>query len=138
MEFNLRAKLEKIIEICSEKNTTNNKVIEIIYSILDNEDKKIIFKSEEDEFIFDSENHVVFFEGKKIKLKVKESSLLRYILLHKNGLMTRNKILDAVWENENVTDRNVDVQIHKLKRLIPYILKNLKTVRSHGYVFEDR
>lgn len=132
MEFHIRAKLERILQI-----SDNEEINHLINEILNSEEKKILFSNEQYDFLFDSENHIVFCGKVKIQLKLKESKLLRYILTHKNGLMTRNKILDSVWENNNVTDRNVDVQIHKLKKQIPYLSDKLRTIRSYGYVFED-
>lgn len=91
-----------------------------------------------DEFTY-KDIHVDFLKykaslnGKEVKLNAKEMKILKYMLENKNIVLSRNKILDAVWEDsyEIPYDRVVDVYIKKLRKELK--LDCIKTIRNVGY-----
>lgn len=91
-----------------------------------------------DEFTY-KDVHVDFLrytaslKGKEIKLNAKEMKILKYMLENKNIVLSRNKILDAVWEDSSEIpyDRVVDVYIKKLRKELN--LDCIKTIRNVGY-----
>lgn len=76
-----------------------------------------------------------------ISLRNKEFSLLEYFMINRGKILTRNSILDYVWDrNANFASNTVDVHINRLRRKIdsPFAEKLIHTVHCIGYVFDKR
>ena len=74
-----------------------------------------------------------------IELTKKEFDLLHYFLENKNIVLTRDKILQAVWGYDYIGDTNiVDVYIRYLRSKIDdkYNIKLIHTVRGVGYILK--
>lgn len=81
------------------------------------------------------ENYQAFFEGKELELTPKEFELLLYMARHAGRVMTREQLLNAIWNYDFVGDtRIVDVHISHLRDKIKPIY--IKTVRGLGYKLE--
>lgn len=80
------------------------------------------------------------FKEKKLELTPKEFELLLYIAKNRGRVMTRDQLLNAVWNYDYVGDsRIVDVHISHLREKIEEDTKQpkyIKTVRGLGYKFE--
>lgn len=86
------------------------------------------------------ENYDVEVDDKKITLTGKEFELLKYLLINKNRVCTREKILFSVWGyNSDVDTRVVDVFVGKLrKKLTPNDESSLiESVWGYGYKIQD-
>lgn len=71
-----------------------------------------------------------------IELSAKEFSILEYLLKHKNTVVTKNQIVQSVWNYDtNVLPSTVEVHIKHLRDKIdkPFKEKLIKTVRGFGY-----
>jgi DNA-binding response OmpR family regulator len=70
-------------------------------------------------YTFDSFNHELRIDDKRIGLTTKEVELLRVLYSHKNQLITREKTLKAVWGSDNYfIGRSMDVFITKLRKYL--------------------
>lgn len=70
-------------------------------------------------YTFDSLNHELRIDNKRIGLTTKEVELLRVLYSHKNQLITREKTLKAVWGSDNYfIGRSMDVFITKLRKYL--------------------
>ena len=71
--------------------------------------------------------------GKDVNVNAKEFEILKTLLRNKNKVLTRNQIMDNVWnENDEIPyDRVIDVYIKELRKKLG--LDCIKTVRSVGY-----
>ncbi len=68
-------------------------------------------------YTFDSYNHELRIDDKRISLTTKELELLRVLYNNKNQLITREKTLKAVWGSDNYfIGRSMDVFITKLRK----------------------
>ena len=87
------------------------------------------------------ENYEVFVKEEQIDLTPKEFELLLYLASHKGRVLSRDQLLNSVWNYEFVGDtRIVDVHISHLREKIePFTRKPIyiKTVRGLGYKLED-
>ena len=84
--------------------------------------------------------HVVTRLGKSIALNRKEFALLEYFMRNPGTLLTRNMILDHVWDmNADPFTNTVDVHIRFLREKIDEGRKKklLKTVHGYGYKIEE-
>ncbi len=74
--------------------------------------------------------------GKRIELTAKEFELLRYLIINKERVLSRDKILNAIWGYDASLDtRVVDVHIGKLRGKINngFKKKLIETYRGFGY-----
>ena len=88
----------------------------------------------------DAEARKVFVKGKEIALTATEFRLLEFFIAHPGKVFSREALLETIWGHDrNVTPRNVDVHIRRLREQIedtPKDPKWLQTVRGFGYRFE--
>ena len=74
-----------------------------------------------------------------LNLTPREYDLLLYLAQNKNVALTREQILDAVWNFEYFGDaRTVDTHIKNLRMKLGASGSVLKTVRGRGYRMEDQ
>lgn len=105
---------------------------------LKNETEKNIIKV--DDLILNLKSKKVTRAGKNIELTKKEYDLLEYLMKNKGIVISREKIIEKVWNYDFVGDTKiVDVFIRYLRNKIDenYENKLIKTVRGFGYVIED-
>jgi two-component system phosphate regulon response regulator OmpR len=90
-------------------------------------------------FVLDLGRMSLTRDGKAIDLTTREFVLLKVLLHHAGRPLSRAQIIDlAMGRDAEVTDRAVDVQIVRLRKLIEADAANpewIKTVWGHGYVF---
>lgn len=79
----------------------------------------------------------VFVGENKIQLENKQYEILLYFFRHPNIVLTRDKIMDAIWGYDFVgTSRAVDAQITKLRQKLKHKAYCIKTEFGVGYKFE--
>lgn len=82
--------------------------------------------------------HEVRWKGQTIHLRHKEFVLLEFLMLNTGKLLSRETILESVWDrNANIFTNTVDVHINKLRKKIDYNVseKFIHTVHCSGYIF---
>lgn len=79
----------------------------------------------------------VSVDGADIELTAKEYELLEFLVLNAGRVITREEILDAVWNGQHGGDSNViEVFVHHLRNKIgDRDNKIIQTVRGVGYFF---
>lgn len=81
--------------------------------------------------------HTVKVRGKNIMLSFKEFELLNYFADNQGLALSRNKILNNVWDFDYFGDaRTVDTHVKKLRSKLLECGDYIKTVRGIGYKFE--
>jgi DNA-binding response OmpR family regulator len=75
---------------------------------------------------------------KQVKLTSKEYSLLEYMMRHPNQILTKDQIINHVWNYESdILPNTVEVYIgyirNKIDRPFPKITPLIRTVRGFGY-----
>ncbi|MFL0269924.1 response regulator transcription factor [Candidatus Clostridium radicumherbarum] len=86
------------------------------------------------------ENYTVTYDNNIIDLTKKEFDLLKYLIENKDIVLTRDKILEAVWDFDYYGDTNVvDVYIRYLRSKIDdkYNKKFIHTIRGVGYMIKN-
>jgi len=91
--------------------------------------------------VFDLYRMELSYENRIVKLTNLEISLLKFLVLNPEKTISREMVLKDLnlnQENKDINQRNVDVQITRLRKKIEQDPKNprhLKTVRGRGYRF---
>ena len=84
----------------------------------------------------DRRQHIVTVSGKPIELTHKEFELLDYFMCNKGIVLTREKLLDTVWNMDfEGESRTVDVHIGLLRQKLGESGQLIVTVRGVGYKF---
>lgn len=93
------------------------------------------------DLVMNTQTHEVTKAGKEIELSPQEYTLLHYLLVNKNKVITRNMILSRIWDgNPDIETRIVDVYLGYLRKKIdkdPKEPKLLQTIRGFGYMLKD-
>ena len=85
----------------------------------------------------DKEGRTVKVDGKPIELSLREYELLTYLLDNENIALSRDKILNNVWNYDYYGDsRTIDSHIKKIRHKLGKKGKYIKTIRGIGYKFE--
>ena len=98
--------------------------------------KAVSHSFEFDDIRIDFDCKKVFKNGQEIVLKPKEFDLLGALVKNRNIALSREKLLEIVWDYDYEGDtRTVDVHIQKLRKKLD-LDKRLKTVYKTGYRLE--
>ncbi len=90
-----------------------------------------------DGIVIDTEGRTVSVDGKNIELSLREYELLKYLLDNENVALSRDKILNNVWNYDYYGDsRTIDSHIKKIRHKLGKKGKYIKTMRGVGYKFE--
>ncbi len=85
----------------------------------------------------DKAAHVVTIDGKSIDLSFKEFELLTYFMENKGIALSREKILNSVWNYDYFGDaRTIDTHVKKLRSKMGEKGELIKTVWGMGYKLE--
>ena len=92
-----------------------------------------------DGIVIDNEGRTVTVDGKLIELSFREYELLKYLVDNENIALSRDKILNTVWNYDYYGDsRTIDSHIKKIRHKLGKKGKHIQTIRGIGYKFETR
>jgi DNA-binding response OmpR family regulator len=77
-------------------------------------------------------------ENDLIVLSVLEFNLLKYFVENFNRVLTRERILQAVWRAAVVTDRTVDTHMTSLRKKLQRSTLAFATLYGAGYILKER
>jgi len=87
---------------------------------------------------FNVERHTCFYKQTEINLTATEFSLLLLLVKEEGRVFTREQLINSVKGNDYpVTQRAIDVQIASIRKKLGELGKNLKTVWSVGYKYQE-
>ena len=81
--------------------------------------------------------HEVLIDGERIDLSFKEFELLTYFMENKDIALSRERILNHVWDYDYFGDaRTIDTHVKKLRSKMGKYGEYIKTIWGMGYKFE--
>ena len=87
--------------------------------------------------VLDEQGRTVSVDGKNIELSLREYELLKYLLDNEKVALSRDKILNNVWNYDYYGDsRTIDSHIKKIRHKLGKKGKYIETIRGIGYKFE--
>ena len=93
-----------------------------------------------DDLKIDKQQQMVTRAGKIIDLTNKEYALLEYLMQHPNQVLSKETLIDHVWDfDADILPNNVEAYIKNLRQKIdkPFKKQLIKTVRGFGYKIES-
>jgi len=91
-----------------------------------------------DELIINPEEEKIIYQGNEIELKGKPFEVLTHLAMHKDQIVSKEQLLDAIWEEpELVTPNVIEVAINQIRQKMdkPLDITTIETVRRRGYRF---
>ncbi len=89
------------------------------------------------EFILDTDRAALQRDGEEVKLRPKSFEVLRYLAEHPGVLVTRDELLDTLWQGTVVTEDAVTQCLIDVRRAIGDTSQQMiRTVPRRGYIFE--
>lgn len=94
-----------------------------------------------DDLLFNTSAHTIQRNGQEISLSKTEYSLLEYLAINKNQPISKERIIEHVWNfDADVLPNTVEVYIgylrNKLEKPFPKSKKLIHTVRGFGYIIK--
>ena len=81
--------------------------------------------------------HIILIDGRQIELSYKEFELLTYFMENKGIALSREKILNSVWNYDYFGDaRTIDTHVKKLRNKMGEKGNLIKTIWGMGYKFD--
>ena len=89
--------------------------------------------------VVDYDGRTVSVDGKDIEMSLREYELLTYLLENESIALSREKILNNVWNYDYYGDsRTIDSHIKKIRHKLGKKGKYIQTIRGVGYKFETK
>lgn len=91
-----------------------------------------------DDLIINPEEEKIIYQGNEIELKGKPFEVLTHLAMHKDQIVSKEQLLDAIWEEpELVTPNVIEVAINQIRQKMdkPLDITTIETVRRRGYRF---
>ena len=99
--------------------------------------EKGIHKIDCDGFVLNIAERVIEKEDKKIELTKNEYSILYYLSINKGKVVSRDEIMDYLWESEEFIDDNtLSVNVKRLRNKLEELgfIDRIETRRGQGYL----
>lgn len=91
-----------------------------------------------DDLTINTSAHEVHLSGQPLNLTPKEYDLLLYLATNRGKALSREQILERVWDYNYFGDlRTVDTHVNRLRIKLGALSKWIQTVRGCGYIFEE-
>ena len=90
-------------------------------------------------FVLNLSKSIIEKDGKIVELTKNEFKILHYLVLNKEKIVSRNEIIDYLWESENFIDDNtLTVNIKRLRNKLEEVGLNdvIETKRGQGYILK--
>jgi len=91
-----------------------------------------------EDLIINPEEEKIIYQGEEIELKGKPFEVLTHLAIHKDQIVSKEQLLDAIWEEpELVTPNVIEVAINQIRQKMdkPLDISTIETVRRRGYRF---
>ena len=91
------------------------------------------------EFVLNTAGRIVEKEDNKVELTKNEYKILEYLVLHRQQVISRDEIMDYLWESEEFVDDNtLNVNIKRLRTKLTELglIDQIETRRGQGYLLK--
>ncbi len=91
-----------------------------------------------EDLVIDPDEEKITFKGIEIELKGKPFEVLTHLARHRDLIVSKEQLLDAIWEEpELVTPNVIEVAINQIRQKMdkPLEISTIETVRRRGYRF---
>lgn len=90
------------------------------------------------DLVINPDEEKILYKGDEIELKGKPFEVLTHLARHRDQIVSKEQLLDAIWEEpELVTPNVIEVAINQIRQKMdkPLNIATIETVRRRGYRF---
>lgn len=91
-----------------------------------------------EDLIINPDEEKIIYQGEEIELKGKPFEVLTHLARHRDQIVSKEQLLDAIWEEpELVTPNVIEVAINQIRQKMdkPLNIATIETIRRRGYRF---
>lgn len=91
------------------------------------------------EFVLNTAGRIIEKEDNKVELTKNEYKILEYLVIHRQQVISRDEIMDYLWESEEFVDDNtLNVNIKRLRMKLEELglIDQIETRRGQGYLLK--
>ena len=91
------------------------------------------------EFVLNTAGRIIEKEDNKVELTKNEYKILEYLVIHRQQVISRDEIMDYLWESEEFVDDNtLNVNIKRLRTKLEELglIGQIETRRGQGYLLK--
>ena len=91
------------------------------------------------EFVLNTAGRIIEKEDNKVELTKNEYKILEYLVIHRQQVISRDEIMDYLWESEEFVDDNtLNVNIKRLRMKLEELglTDQIETRRGQGYILK--
>ena len=91
------------------------------------------------EFVLNTAGRIIEKEDNKVELTKNEYKILEYLVIHRQQVISRDEIMDYLWESEEfVEDNTLNVNIKRLRMKLEELglTDQIETRRGQGYLLK--
>ena len=91
------------------------------------------------EFVLNTAGRIIEKEDNKVELTKNEYKILEYLVIHRQQVISRDEIMDYLWESEEFVDDNtLNVNIKRLRMKLEELglTDQIETRRGQGYLLK--
>ena len=93
------------------------------------------------EFVLNTAGRIIEKEDNKVELTKNEYKILEYLVLHRQQVISRDEIMDYLWESEEFVDDNtlnVNIEVTRLRTKLTALglIDQIETRRGQGYLLK--
>lgn len=128
----------RIFDILEKPYSLESVVAKLQAALADSKRKKELFtrKGASETWSLDRERRVFRCGGDVIMLTSTEVKILDVLIVATNQVVSRDKLVQAIWGSMNVADNTLDTHLTNLRKKAPFFKTMIKGVRGVGYIFE--
>ncbi len=91
------------------------------------------------DIFYDRKNFILKTKNKTFDLTKKEGELMEMLIKRPGQVFTREQIIDRLWGLEtDVSENNIEIYIHHLRKKLKFSRVEIKTVRGIGYSLGEK
>lgn len=90
------------------------------------------------DLVINPDEEKIIYKGQEIEVKGKPFEVLTHLAKHRDQIVSKEQLLDAIWEEpELVTPNVIEVAINQIRQKMdkPLDISTIETVRRRGYRF---
>ena len=84
----------------------------------------------------DGEKRMAYVDDRPVELTLKENELLHLLMLNKGIVLSRDLIMERVWDGYESESRTLDMHIKSLRKKLGDSASMIRTMRGVGYIAE--
>ncbi|MCK9161250.1 MAG: homeostatic response regulator transcription factor HsrA [Arcobacter butzleri] len=91
-----------------------------------------------EDLVINPDEEKIIYQGEEIELKGKPFEVLTHLARHRDQIVSKEQLLDAIWEEpELVTPNVIEVAINQIRQKMdkPLNIATIETIRRRGYRF---